>query len=211
MAEPEFDEAAIEAARKLFAGAVTFERGVASLEQLPPSDRVEAAFAGRSNVGKSSLLNALTGRKALARASAEPGRTRELNFFLLGESFRLADLPGYGYAKAPKTEIERWTTLMRDYLRGRPSLKRVFLLIDARHGLKPNDAQIMDSLDKAAVSYQLVLTKADKLSTVALEKVRAESLAAIRKRPAAHPVVLAVSSHEGDGIDLLRAEIAALA
>lgn len=201
----------LEAGRLLFAGPVTFERGVVKMDGLPAADRPEVAFAGRSNVGKSSLVNALTGRKALARASGEPGRTRELNFFLLGDRMRFVDMPGYGYAKAPKTEIERWTKLVRDYLRGRPGLARVFLLVDARHGVKANDETVMDMLDESAVVYQVVLTKADKIPAKALEAIVADTVKALVKRPAAHPVVLPVSAFEGGGIPELRAEVAALA
>ena len=205
------DADALEAGRLLFAGPVTFERGVVKMDGLPAADRPEVAFAGRSNVGKSSLVNALTGRKALARASGEPGRTRELNFFLLVDRMRFVDMPGYGYAKAPKTEIERWTKLVRDYLRGRPGLARVFLLVDARHGIKANDETVMDMLDESAVVYQVVLTKADKLPAKALDAIVAETVAALLKRPAAHPVVLPVSAFEGGGIPELRAAVAALA
>lgn len=204
-------DAQIEAGRLLFAGPVAFERGVTAMDALPPADRPEIAFAGRSNVGKSSLVNALTGRKALARASSEPGRTRELNFFLLGDRLRCVDMPGYGYAKAPKTEIERWSRLVRDYLRGRPGLARVILLVDARHGIKANDAAVMDMLDECAVIYQVVLTKSDKLSGKALADVTAATEKALAKRPAAHPLVLAASAHDGSGLPALRAEIAALA
>lgn len=202
---------ALEAGRLLFAGPVTFERGVVKMDGLPAADLPEVAFAGRSNVGKSSLVNALTGRKALARASGEPGRTRELNFFLLGEKMRFVDMPGYGYAKAPKTEIERWTKLVRDYLRGRPGLARVFLLVDARHGIKANDAAVMDMLDESAVIYQVVLTKSDKLSDTALTEMVANTVKLLLKRPAAHPLVLPVSAHDGAGMAELRAEVAALA
>jgi GTP-binding protein len=202
---------ALEAGRLLFAGPVTFERGVVKMDGLPTADLPEVAFAGRSNVGKSSLVNALTGRKSLARASGEPGRTRELNFFLLGDRMRFVDMPGYGYAKAPKTEIERWTKLVRDYLRGRPGLARVFLLVDARHGVKTNDAAVMDMLDESAVVYQVVLTKADKLSEKALADVAAATVKALIRRPAAHPLVLPVSSHDGAGVAELRAEVASLA
>lgn len=200
-----------EAGRLLFAGPVAFERGVARLEDLPAGDLPEIAFAGRSNVGKSSLVNALTGRTTLARASAEPGRTRELNFFNLGGRLRLVDLPGYGYARAPKAEIVRWTALMRDYLRGRACLARVILLIDARHGIKPNDLAVMDALDRAAVIYQAVLTKADKLKRDAEAQVIAETEALLVTRPAAHPIVIASSAEDGRGIEALRAEIAAFA
>ncbi|MCA8885082.1 MAG: YihA family ribosome biogenesis GTP-binding protein, partial [Hyphomonadaceae bacterium] len=168
-------------------------------------------FAGRSNVGKSSLVNALTGRLKLARASTEPGRTRELNFFRVGDALRLVDLPGYGYAKAPKNEISRWTTLTRDYLRGRSTLRRVILLIDGRHGLKPDDKAVMDALDTAAVTYQLVLTKADKVKPTEIAALAKATAAAIAKRPAAHPEIIATSSETGLGIEGLRAEIAALA
>jgi GTP-binding protein len=201
----------LEAAEKFFRQPVAFERCASGLDHLPAADRPEVAFAGRSNVGKSSLMNALFGRKNLVRASSEPGRTRELNFFMLGEAMRLVDLPGYGYAKAPKADIARWTELMRDYLRGRPGLKRVFLLIDSRHGPKPNDIEIMDALDGAAQSYQIVLTKADKPEDAGLAAAQEAALAAIKRRPAAHPDVLVVSAHSGTGLDLLRAEIAALA
>jgi len=205
------DADSIEAGRLLFARQAVFERGVANISDLPASDLPEIAFAGRSNVGKSSLINALTGRKALARASAEPGRTRELNFFRLDDRLRLVDLPGYGYAKAPKTEIHRWTALMRDFLRGRPSLSRVILLIDARHGVKPTDIEVMDALDRAAVVYQIVLTKADKLKTSDLDARVSESLGLLKRRPAAHPEIVATSAETGLGLDVLRAEIAALA
>lgn len=201
----------LETGRLLFAGPIDFELGVVSMDGLPNADRPEIAFAGRSNVGKSSLINAITGRNKLARASTEPGRTRELNFFRVGDRLRLVDLPGYGYAKAPKNEIARWTSLMRDYLRGRPSLKRVLLLIDSRHGLKPHDTDVMDALDKAAVTYQLVLTKADKEKPTDLAALIAATQAAIAKRPAAHPLIVATSSETGLGIAELRAEIAALA
>jgi len=215
MADPTAEEAAeaerIEAGRLLFAGPIEFERGVVGMEHLPDSELPEIAFAGRSNVGKSSLINALTGRLKLARASTEPGRTREVNFFRMGDRLRLVDLPVYGYAKAPKGEISRWTKLTRDYLRGRPSLKRVILLIDSRHGLKPDDVTVMDALDKAAVIYQLVLTKADKIKPTEADEMRAKTAAAIAKRPAAHPEIIATSSEKGFGIELLRAEIAALA
>ena len=201
----------LEAGRLLFAGPIEFELGVVSMDGLPNADRPEVAFAGRSNVGKSSLINAITGRNKLARASTEPGRTRELNFFRVGDRLRLVDLPGYGYAKAPKGEIERWTSLMRDYLRGRPSLKRVLLLIDSRHGLKPHDKDVMDALDKAAVTYQLVLTKSDKGKPTEIAALIAATQSAIAKRPAAHPVIIATSSETSLGIAELRAEIAALA
>jgi GTP-binding protein len=201
----------IEAGRLLFAGPIDFERGVPSMEFLPDSSLPEVSFAGRSNVGKSTLINALTGRNKLARASTEPGRTRELNFFRMGDRLRLVDLPGYGYAKASKSDIGRWTALTRDYLRGRPSLKRVILLIDGRHGLKPDDKDVMDVLDTAAVTYQLVLTKADKVKPTEIAVTAEATRDAIAKRPAAHPEVLYTSSETGLGIDILRAEITALA
>ena len=195
----------------LFAGPISFEKGVVDMRHLPPSDRPETAFAGRSNVGKSSLINALVNRHNLARASGAPGRTRELNFFLLGDVLRLVDLPGYGYAKAPKAEIARWTGLTRDYLRGRQGLTRVLLLIDARHGPKPPDEAVMRTLDEAALVYQIVLTKCDKLHEGPLQACIAATRAAIQRRPAAHPAVLAVSAHTGAGLEMLRSEITALA
>jgi GTP-binding protein len=205
------DADALEAGRLLFAGPIAFELGVTAMASLPVADRPEVAFAGRSNVGKSSLVNAVCGRKGLARASGEPGRTRELNFFDVGGRLRLVDLPGYGYAKAPKTEIARWTGLTRDYLRGRPGLQRVFLLIDSRHGLKDTDIAVMKTLTEAAVVYQVVLTKADKLSRTGLEAMLAQTQDRLRREPAAHPVIIATSAEGGMGIGDLRAEIAILA
>jgi GTP-binding protein len=181
--------------------------GAAAIEQLPPADLPEVAFAGRSNVGKSSLINALVNQKYLARASNEPGRTREVNFFVLTERLRLVDLPGYGFARASKTSTAKFQNLGRDYLRGRPNLKRVYLLIDSRHGLKAVDSEAMDALDLAAVSYQIVLTKADKIKPPELAEVVAKTLKGIAKRPAAFPRVLATSSAKGDGMPELRAEI----
>ena len=178
---------------------------------MPPPGPPEIAFAGRSNVGKSSLLNALTGRKSLARVSNTPGRTQQINFFDLGRRLMLVDLPGYGYASAPKANVRVWTRLIEDYLRGRRQLKRVVLLIDARHGLKPHDRDVMDVLDQAAVNYQLVLTKADKLKPTEADAVSRATQAAIAKRPAAHPEVILTSAQTGLGIEWLRAEIAALA
>ena len=201
----------LESARILFARPVTFMMGCAKIEQLPDSDLPEVAFAGRSNVGKSSLINALTGQNHLARASNEPGRTREVNFFLMDDNRgRLVDLPGYGFAVAGKKTTKQFQNLGRDYLRGRVNLKRVYLLIDARHGLKPVDTEALDALDLAAVSYQIVLTKADKLrSFAAVEALQAATLKAIAKRPAAFPRVAATSSEKGVGIPELRAEVAA--
>ncbi|WP_303827786.1 ribosome biogenesis GTP-binding protein YihA/YsxC [Asticcacaulis taihuensis] len=197
----------LEAARVLFARPVSFVMGAVSVAQLPPDELPEVAFAGRSNVGKSSLINALVGQKYLARASNEPGRTRELNFFLLNDAMHMVDLPGYGWARASKTTVKKFQNLGRDYLRGRPNLKRAYLLIDARHGLKEVDNEPMDALDKAAVSYQIILTKADKIKPTELAKVIEATQNAIKKRPAAHPVVLATSSESGFGIPELRLEI----
>ncbi len=202
-----FSDDEIEAARVLFARPVAFMMGAVAIDQLPAADLPEVTFAGRSNVGKSSLINALVGQKYLARASNEPGRTREVNFFVLNEALRLVDLPGYGWAKASKTTVKKFQNLGRDYLRGRPNLKRAYLLIDARHGLKDVDKEPMDALDKAAVSYQITLTKSDKIKPAELAKVIEQTQSAIKKRPAAHPVVLATSSETGFGIAELRAEI----
>jgi GTP-binding protein len=206
-----FDAGQIEAARVLFARPAEFVMGVAKIEQLPAPELPEAAFAGRSNVGKSSLINALVNRHGLARSSSEPGRTREVNFFNLDGRLRLVDLPGYGFAKAAKGETRRFQNLGRDYLRGRPNLRRVYLLIDARHGLKAPDGEALDALDKAAVSYQIVLTKADKLKPAEAERQVAATAAAVARRPAAFPRVLAVSAVTGLGMPELRAEIAAAA
>jgi GTP-binding protein len=207
--DPIFTEDEIEAARVLFAREAAFMMGAVAMDGLPDPDLPEVAFAGRSNVGKSSLINALVGMKKLARASNEPGRTREVNFFVLDGRLRLVDLPGYGWAKASKSTVKQFQSVGRDYLRGRPNLKRAYLLIDARHGLKDVDLEPMDAFDKAAVSYQIVLTKADKLKPSEVEAVTAKTQAAIARRPAAVPRVLATSSEKGFGIPELRAEIAA--
>jgi len=204
-----FDEAALEAARILFARKAEFMMGAVAMDGLPAPDLPEVAFAGRSNVGKSSLINALVGHKHLARASNSPGRTREVNFFVLDDRLRLVDLPGYGFARASRTEVKKFQNLGRDYLRGRPNLKRAYLLIDARHGLKEVDGDPMDAFDRAAVSYQIVLTKADKLRPAAVEDVRRRTEAAIAKRPAAFPRVIATSAETAAGLAELRAEIAA--
>lgn len=211
---PEFSEEALEAGRLLFAGSAEFVLGVASLSGLPPADRAEVCFAGRSNVGKSSLINALTGRAKLARSSAEPGRTRELNYFAIGDEGKLflVDLPGFGYAKVSKTQTAAWTKLIKAYLRGRPSLRRVFLLVDARRGgLMDTDEEVMNLMDGAAVTYQVVLTKVDKVPKAEVEKTVAKIAEKLKKRGAAHPVVRMTSAEKGFGIPELRAEIAGLA
>ncbi|MHB8287139.1 MAG: ribosome biogenesis GTP-binding protein YihA/YsxC [Caulobacteraceae bacterium] len=207
--EPLFDAEALEAARLTFARPSVFLMGAAKIEQLPEADMPEVAFAGRSNVGKSSLLNAITGRRDLARVSNSPGRTREVNLFLVDERLRMADLPGYGFARVSRKEANKFQNLGRSYLRGRPTLKRVYLLIDSRHGLKEPDTEALDALDKSAVSYQIILTKADKIKAVELEEVVAATLKAIAKRPAAFPRVLGTSSEKGLGIPELRAEVMA--
>ena len=204
-----FDDEAIEAARVLFAHPCDFMMGAVKMDGLPPADLPEVAFAGRSNVGKSSLINALVGQKYLARASNEPGRTREINFFVLDGKLRLVDLPGYGFARVSRTSKDKFQNLGRQYLRGRPNLKRVYLLIDSRHGLKEPDTEALDALDTAAVSYQIIVTKADKIKPVEVEAVVAKTVAQIAKRPAAFPRVLATSSEKGTNMPLLRAEIMA--
>jgi len=197
-------------ANRLFRRPCVFAKGVVRVADLPEGDMAEVAFAGRSNVGKSSLLNALVGQKQLARTSNTPGRTREVNFFLLDETAFLVDLPGYGYAKAPKTQVKGWNRLIEDYLRGRAGLKRVFLLIDSRHGLKNSDRPILKLMDVSAVSYQVVLTKVDKLKTGELDKVMARTAAELAKHPAAHPEILPTSSAKGTGMGELRAAILGL-
>jgi GTP-binding protein len=201
---------------KLFARPWIFIRGVPAMKFLPPEGPPEIAFAGRSNVGKSSLINAVVGRKGLARTSNTPGRTQELNYFVpaghSGEAgdlppMALVDMPGYGFAKAPKAQVESWTKLVFDYLRGRVTLKRVYLLIDARHGVKKIDEEVMDLLDKTAVSYQVVLTKIDKVKPAALPRLTSETLEKIRRRPAAYPEVVATSAEKGTGLEELRAAI----
>ncbi|WP_026942410.1 ribosome biogenesis GTP-binding protein YihA/YsxC [Hellea balneolensis] len=207
----DFSKKEIEAGRLLFAREVTFMLSAVSLDTLPPARLPEICFAGRSNVGKSSLINALTNRKGLARASNTPGRTRELNYFNVDERLFVVDLPGYGYAKASKSDIARWTKLTREFLFGRASLRRVFLLIDSRHGIKDSDLELMGMLDETAVTYQIIMTKVDKLKKGELDKVLTKTLKAIAKRPAAFPKIICTSSEKKHGLDDLRAEIATLA
>jgi GTP-binding protein len=213
MANPDFTAADLRRGETLFKGPCTFVKGVVAIDGLPQDGKPEIAFAGRSNVGKSSLINALTGRTSLARVSVTPGRTRELNFFTLGknDAFYLVDMPGYGYARASKAEVKGWTRLIQDYLKGRRELKRVFLLIDARHGLKESDREIMTLMDEAAVSYQGVLTKADKPKAAELAAIEAKVAAELAKRPAAYPQLIATSARTRAAIPELRAAIAALA
>lgn len=199
----------IEEARKVFAGPIAFLKSAPSLQFLPDPSVEEVAFAGRSNVGKSSLLNALTGRNGLARTSNTPGRTQELNFFDVGAPlrFRLVDMPGYGYARAPKDMVKKWRFLVNDYLRGRAKLKRALVLIDSRRGIKDVDKDMLDMLDGAAVSYRIVLTKADKVKASHLAAIQQETADAIRKRPAAHPDIIATSAEKGMGLPELRAAV----
>jgi GTP-binding protein len=204
--------ARLEAGRLMFARPWRHFWGSSNVTNLPVTPGIEIAFAGRSNVGKSSLINALTGQKALARTSNTPGRTRELNFFQAdGVPITIVDMPGYGYARASKEDVAAWTALAFSFLRGRPNLRRVYLLIDARHGIKDNDIEAVKLIDKAAVSYQVVLTKLDKLKAAEVTTTIADAAATIAKRAAAHPEIIATSAEGGVGIDLLRAEIAALA
>jgi GTP-binding protein len=205
------DADAIEAGRRLFAQSCRFVAAAATLERIPPATFPEVAFSGRSNVGKSTLVNALTGRSVLARVSSTPGRTRQLNFFELGERLILTDLPGYGYAKASKSDVAAWNRLVEGYLAGRQPLTRVLILIDGRHGIKPPDEEMMARLDTAAVSYQAVLTKCDKMPAGDLSRQVAAVTRALARRPAAHPVALATSARSGVGIPELRAALAALA
>ena len=199
-----------EKGRLLFAGETQFVKGVVAMDGLPPADRMEVCFAGRSNVGKSTLINALTGMKALARASNTPGRTQEINFFTAGEENYLVDLPGYGYANAPLPVVEKWQRLLKQYLSGRQTLRRAFVLIDARHGVKKVDDEIMSLLDSSAVIFQAVLTKADKVKEVERAKVLDQVRAALSKHPAAYPEIVVTSSEKGWGIATLRAIIATL-
>jgi GTP-binding protein len=203
------DAAALEAGRALFARGAEFLKGVVAMAGLPPADRVEVCFAGRSNVGKSSLINALTGRRALARASNTPGRTQEINFFTLADRY-LVDLPGYGFAEAPKDVVAKWQRLLKQYLQGRATLRRAFVLVDARHGVKAVDEEILGLLDKAAVPFQVVLTKTDKVKAAELEAVLAQVRGALQPHPAAFPELVATSSETGAGIDVLRAIVATL-
>lgn len=206
--EPSDDDR--EAGRLLFAGPVTFVKGVVAMSGLPPADRVEVCFAGRSNVGKSSLINALTGRKTLARASNTPGRTQEINYFALGDARYLVDLPGYGYAEAPVAVVAKWQALLRQYLAGRQTLRRAFVLIDARHGVKAVDDEILTLLDRSAVTFQVVLTKVDKISLSEREGVTQQVKGALARHPAAYPQIVVTSSEKGEGIETLRALIATL-
>ena len=209
IAEPESDAAA-ELGRKLFSGPVDFLKGVVAMDGLPDADRVEVCFAGRSNVGKSSLINALTNRKGLARASNTPGRTQEINFFELGEARYLVDLPGYGYANAPLAVVEKWQRLLKNYLSGRPKLRRAFVLIDSRHGIKPVDEEIMQLMNRSALTFQVVMTKADKIKDHERDRVLEQVRGKLAKHPAAFPELILTSSEKGEGIATLRAVISSL-
>lgn len=204
------DGATREAARKLFVGDVDFLKGVVAMDGLPPDDRIEVCFAGRSNVGKSSLINTLTGRKGLARASNTPGRTQEINYFTLGADRYLVDLPGYGFANAPVAIVEKWQALLKNYLSGRQSLRRAFVLIDHRHGVKAVDDEIMTLLDRSAVTFQVVLTKEDKVKAADRNKILDQVRGKLAKHPAAYPELVVTSSEYGDGIPTLRSIIAGL-
>ena len=206
------DAEAQEMGRRLFAGGgAEFLKGVVAMSGLPPADRVEVCFAGRSNVGKSSLINALTGRKGLARASNTPGRTQEINFFTLGPTHYLVDLPGYGFANAPVAVVQKWQALLKQYLSGRQTLRRAFVLIDTRHGIKAVDEEILGLLDSAAVTFQAVLTKADKVKVKDRDRVLDQVRGALSKHPAAFPEIVLTSAEKGDGIDTLRSIIGGLA
>ncbi|NTT88321.1 ribosome biogenesis GTP-binding protein YihA/YsxC [Tabrizicola fusiformis] len=207
---PEPEDEPREKGRLMFAGPVDFVKGVTTMAALPPPDRLEICFAGRSNVGKSSLINALTGRKNLARASNTPGRTQEINFFALGEVRYLVDLPGYGYAEAPVAIVAKWQALLKQYLQGRQTLRRAFVLIDTRHGVKAVDEEILTLLDKSAVTFQVVMTKADKVNRETREANIAQVKAALGKHPAAYPEIIVTSSEKGEGVETLRAIIATL-
>ena len=204
------DAQPLEQGRLLFAGETTFVKGVVGMDGLPPPDRMEVCFAGRSNVGKSTLINALTGMKALARASNTPGRTQEINYFTAGDSHYLVDLPGYGYANAPLPVVEKWQRLLKQYLSGRQTLRRAFVLIDARHGVKKVDEEILSLLDSSAVTFQAVLTKADKVKDKERDKVLDQVRGALARHPAAFPEIVVSSSEKGWGIPALRAIIATL-
>ncbi len=206
--EPDFD--AKERGRKLFAGNTEFLKGVVAMDGLPPADRLEVCFAGRSNVGKSTLINALTGRKGLARASNTPGRTQEINYFTTLNGPFLVDLPGYGYANAPIPVVEKWQRLLKSYLSGRQTLRRAFVLIDARHGVKKVDEEILMLLDRAAVTFQVVLTKTDKVKDKDRAAVLKQVREAVTKHPAAYPELILTSSEKGEGIAILRTIIADL-
>lgn len=204
------DTQTAEMGRLLFAGETDFVKGVVAMSGLPAPDRMEVCFAGRSNVGKSSLINALTGRKGLARASNTPGRTQEINYFTAGEHHYLVDLPGYGYANAPLPVVEKWQRLLKQYLSGRQTLRRAFVLVDARHGIKKVDEDILKLLDTSAVTFQCVLTKIDKVKAKDRDTVLAQVRSALSKHPAAYPEIVLTSSEKGDGIATLRAIIATL-
>lgn len=203
------DDTTREIGRKMFAGDTDFVKGVVAMSGLPDADRLEVCFAGRSNVGKSSLINALTGRKGLARASNTPGRTQEINYFTAGDIY-LVDLPGYGFANAPVAVVEKWQRLLKQYLSGRQTLRRAFVLIDTRHGVKKVDEEILSLLDSAAVTFQVVMTKADKVKAADQEKVLAQVRNALSKHPAAFPEIILTSSEKGEGIPTLRSVIATL-